>query len=64
MATLREVLGIWKDLVVEGVWTVGECGVEGGEGWFDRLDGSREVVELGRQMEVDLRVAWSEAPAY
>jgi hypothetical protein len=44
---------------------VDEHGVVGGEGYFDDLDGSRMVVELGgRKMEVDFRAPWSVAPAY
>lgn len=65
LATLREVLTFWKFLVVDGVWQVDAHGVVGGEGYFDELDGSRKVVELGgTQTEVDLRAPWSAAPAY
>lgn len=39
---LAEVLGHWADLVEEGVWAVGEDGVEGGTGWFEEhLDEAR-----------------------
>jgi len=65
LATLREVLMFWKFLVVDGVWQVDEHGVVGGEGYFDELDGSKKVVELGgTQTEVDFRAPWSVAPAY
>ncbi|XP_014550210.1 hypothetical protein COCVIDRAFT_43185 [Bipolaris victoriae FI3] len=65
LATLREVLTFWKFLVVDGVWRVDEHGVVGVEGYFDELDGSRKVVELGgTQTEVDFRAPWSAAPAY
>lgn len=65
LATLREVLTFWKFLVVDGVWQVDQHGVVGGEGYFDELDGSRKVVELGgTQTEVDFRAPWSVAPAY
>ncbi|KAF2852119.1 hypothetical protein T440DRAFT_498131 [Plenodomus tracheiphilus IPT5] len=68
LATLREVLTFWKFLVVNDVWQVDEHGVVGGEGYFDELDSSRNVVSwgggAGTQTEVDFRAPWSVAPAY
>lgn len=51
-ATLREVLGCWKMLVIDGILSVDGQGVVEGMEYFDNIEDSGFIAVEGKEVEV------------
>lgn len=62
-ATLREVLGCWKILVIDGILSVDGQGVVEGMEYFDNIEDSEFIAVEGKEVEVKFRAMWDATPA-
>lgn len=64
LATLREVLGFWKMLVIDGIWSVDAQGVVEGTEYFDDIKDSKIIAVEGKEVKVRFRASWDAPPAF